>query len=130
MTGHRPFREISERRRSGAAGPHGPKSPDRANNERKAVEQEEKDEGTDMKAACGSEHPHGPHSYPPAYDPANPHPIITGRAFCRGAGDQAKSLEDLLHQDAAGFREEIKDLDEESFKDRVMKRIHEETSDG
>ncbi len=45
MSGHRPWREIQERRRSGAAGPHGKKSPDRYNEERGAVEQEAKDSG-------------------------------------------------------------------------------------
>jgi hypothetical protein len=42
-------RELSERRRSNAAGTHGKKSKDRANTEREALEQEQTDqEETDM----------------------------------------------------------------------------------
>ena len=48
MSGHRPWREVrevQERKRSGAAGPHGKKSPDRYNEEREAKEQETEDSG-------------------------------------------------------------------------------------
>jgi hypothetical protein len=44
-------RRLSELRRSGAAGPHGKKTPDRANTEREAVDQAIADEVDDAVSA-------------------------------------------------------------------------------